>query len=243
MGRTVTTISASASVNPLMKLTHKKSGVLQFALMSSALDIWYGEYRKLDYNSGASAEINKAFRVGQSANSTVHFVDQRGALPPPMEDPAVDYDTSGYSVDVVLEGAKEDLGFMPMVMIKSDDYKEGVIKAPKGNADREKAERVSRAMNLDLAEISEALIGIPKVPAVGTPEWSKYRKQQRNSDDAGMSEAGYHKKAKDAAKEKKKAMEDITDMAIGYFGKFSVKNTVMPEAMYYTILECLEKSE
>jgi len=234
MGKTVTTVSASASVNPLSQVEAKKSGIIQYAITASALKIGYTEYRKLDYKQGSTREIQRAHSKGEQTSSNVVFIAMDGN---DVTNPLDDYDdqatTRNYS------GTPEDLDFMPMLMIKDDDYPEGVIKARDGSPAKKTAETMAKAMNLDLKDMTETLIGTPRIPQLGSEDWAKYSKAYRASGTGG-SEAAYRSKLVKDAKDKKKGMKDVTDMSIGYFGRFDKKNTVVGQAMYHTLLACLD---
>ena len=233
--KTVTTVSASASVNPLSAIESKTSGTIQYAITSSMLNIGYNEYRNLDYKQGSTREVNKAYRVGLQTNSRVAFRAIEGKE---VNNPLDDFDDPN-TVRNYVGDIDNNLDFMPMLLVKSDDYPEGVIKARDGSKAKQDALKIAKAMNLDLKQVSESILGTPTVPAMGTPEWSKYAKSYRVTG-GSSSEASYRGQLVKDTADKKKGMKDVTDVSIGYYGTFSDKTTVAPEALYYTLLACLE---
>ncbi len=126
----VTTVSASATVNPLTPIEAKKSGIIQFAITSSALDIGYGDYRKLDYRQGSTREINHACAVGERTGSNVKFVSLKGTE---VTNPLDNYDDPTITRNYIVEAEDLALDFMPMLLVKSDDYPDGIIKASDGS--------------------------------------------------------------------------------------------------------------
>jgi hypothetical protein len=235
---TKTIVSASASVNPLVPLNVKKSGILQFAITSSALKLNYTEYKKMDQKLGATHEIEKAHRVGKQLNAAVRYraVSTSGTYY--MRSPLTDYEAITDAIESE-DGISSDIEFMPMLLVKSDDYPDGILNEPDTNQDKKDAVRLAKAMNTDLKDLTKALVEIPKIPPVGSTEWAKYSKQNRQSGE-GKSDTTYRRELVENTKERKKQQDDITDISIGYYGTFNPEATVMPEALYYTFLTCLE---
>jgi hypothetical protein len=234
--KTITHVSASASVNPLTDFGAKKSGRLQYSIITSAAKIGYTEYRALDYKKGATREINKSYATGKRLNSTVKFSVMDGST---VTNPLDDYNSAATTRNYT---TKEDtLDFMPLLIVKSDDYPDGILKAGNGSVTKKNAIILAKAMNVDLEDISKAMLGNSPVPQMGTPEWSKYAKAYRNSGGTG-SEAAYRSDLVKKTAEKADAQDDITDISIGYFGSFHPDATVMPEALFYTLLACLKKT-
>jgi hypothetical protein len=236
---TKTTVSASASVNPLANLSAKKSGIIQYAVITSALDIGYNEYRQMDYKQGATREINRAHTVGVRTNSAVKFVALSGT---DVTNPLDDYNDQSTTRDY--KGTVEEkLDFMPMCMIKSDEFPDGVIEASDASPTKQAALQVAKAMNIDLEKITDSILKDKKVPAQGSAEWNKYGKAYRSSgEDKKESESAYRNDLVKKSEEKAKGMDDVTDISVGYYGTFNEKARVMPEAMYHTLLSCLEKT-
>jgi len=236
MGRTVTTVSAAASVNPLTPMEAKKSGIIQYAITTSALDIGYTEYRKMDAKQGATREIQKVYQSGVRTGSKVRFVALEGDE---VTNPLDDYDDQATTRHYV--GAEEDsLDFMGMLLVKSDTYPDGVIKANDGSKAKADALVMAKAMSLDLKEITESIVSTKPVPQQGTTEWNKYAKAYRVAGGNPQGEAAYRNKLVRDTKDKKKADKDLTDVSVGYYGTFNPKANVMPEALYYTLLSCLQ---
>jgi hypothetical protein len=234
--KTKTTVSASASVNPLSNLSAKKSGVIQYAIVTSALDIGYTEYKKLDYKQGATREINKVHTVGVQTGYDVRFVALSGT---DVTNPLDDYDNA--STVRNYKGVEEKLDFMPMCLVKSDEYPDGIVKASDSSPTKQKTLKVAKAMNVDLEEITESILGNKKVPQQGTAEWGKYASIYRSSgNDTKGSESAYRNDLVEKSKEKEDGMKDVTDISLGYYGTFHEESTVMPEALYYTLLACLK---
>ena len=235
--RTKTTVSASASVNPLVPLGAKKSGVLQYAITTASAGIGYSQYRTLDQKQGSTGEIHKAYNVGALTGSTVKLVALDGNE---VTNPVDDYNDTKTSR--VYSGSFEELDFMPLLMIKSDTHPDGVIKANDASKDKVIAKRVAKAMNIKLEDLTESLVETKAIPQVGTPEWAKYAKAHRDSGETST-EGAYRSKLVRDSKKRKKAAKDITDISVGYYGTFNPKATVMPEALYYTMLSCLAKTK
>ena len=232
-----TKVSASCSVNMMSPLTAKSSGILDFAIQSTALDIGYVEYRNKDYRLGFSKEIGNAYRVGVVQKSDVHFENLGNQ---DMNNPVNDFNDQS-TVRVYDVTSSKDIGFMPIVEIKSDKNPDGVMNRPPQNRDRIKAELLGKAMNLDLASMTDSLLGSQKIPQQGSADWVKYSKEYRNSG-SELSETAYRRKLVKDEAEKKKGMKDVTDVSAGYFGTFETKATIMPQAMFYTFLQCLERT-
>ena len=231
--KTVTTVSASASVNPLLPVESKKSGSIQYAITTSALKIGYTEYKKLDTKQGNTREIHKAYSAGIQTKSCPKFVTLEGDE---LTNPLDDYDSQKTTRDYA--GAEEALDFMPMLLVKSDEYKEGIIKASDGSPKKKVALRMAKAMNVDLKSVTESIVGTAKIPQIGSQDWNQYAKAHR-AEGGTESEATYRRNLVEGSKDKAKAQKDMTDVSIGYYGTFNKKATVMPEAMYYTLLSCL----
>ena len=232
-----TKVSASCSVNMMSPLTAKASGILDFAIQSTALDIGYVEYRNKDYRLGFSKEIGNAYRVGVVQKSDVHFENLGND---DINNPASDFNDQSTirTYDVT---SSMDIGFMPIAEVKSDDNPDGVMNRPPQNKDRIKAELLGKAMNLDMDDITNSLLGSQRIPPQSSPDWAKYSKAYRNSG-SELTETAYRKKLVKDEREKKKGMKDVTDVSVGYFGTFDPKATVMPQAMFYTFLQCLERT-
>ena len=232
-----TRVSASCSVNMMSPLTAKASGILDFAIQSTALDIGYVEYRNKDYRIGFSKEMTNAYRVGVVQDADVHFENLGND---DINNPTSDFNdqSTTRTYDVT---SSMDIGFMPIVEIKSDKNPDGVVNRPPQNRDRIKAEALCKAMNLDLESMTDSLLGSQKIPQQGSDEWVKYNKEYRNSG-SELSETEYRRKLVKDEAEKAKGMKDVTDVSAGYFGTFNPKATIMPQAMFYTFLQCLERT-
>jgi len=237
--KTVTTVSAAASVNPLTPLEAKKSGMIQYAITTSALEVGYTEYRKMDAKQGATREIQKVYQTGVRTGSRVKFVALKGD---DVTNPLDDYDDQTTVRNY--KGEVEDtLDFMGMLLVKSDTYPDGVIKANDGSEAKIDALVMAKAMGLDLEEITESIVGTKPVPQQGTPEWNKYAKSYRATGGTPQGETAYRNKVVEDTEEKREADKDMTDVSVGYYGTFNPKSNTMPEAMYYTILSCLEHTQ
>jgi len=232
-----TKVSASCSVNMMSPLTSKASGILDFAIQSTALDIGYVEYRNKDYRLGFSREMTNAYRVGVVQNSDVHFENLGND---DINNPVSDFNDQS-TVRTYDVTSSMGIGFMPIAEIKSDDNPDGVMNRGPNNRDRVKAELLGKAMNLDMKDITDSLLGNKRIPPQNSPDWAKYSKNYRDSG-SELSETAYRKKLVKDEKEKKKGMKDVTDVSVGYFGTFNPKATVMPHAMFYTFLKCLERT-
>jgi len=228
-------VSASASVNLLNELHPKGSGLIRYAMENSMLGIGYSEYRQQDITIGFTREINKAYMVGVRNNANVKFENLTGkTIDNPFDDfndPAID---RTYGVANTL-----DLQFMPIVEIKSDKHPDGIIKTTTA---KKKSEILLKAMNLKLEDVDKSLMAREDIPQVGSTAWSKYAKAYRTDSKGTHSETEFRATLKENLGEQRKAMNDITDIAIGYFGTFNEATTTMPVAMFHTFKECLEKT-
>ena len=234
-----TTVSASCICKPLATPDNKSSGLLRFMIESSATEIGYTEYRERDRTSGFTKEIRKTYREGlANRDNRVSFTHIVGTS---LSDPMADYNDPLNNVvhDSEYGGV---LDFMPMLEVKSDENPRGLTRKFEKNEDRVSSEKIAKAMGLTLEGLETTFTGNSPIPQIGTSGWSNIGKQYRQAGGSPEGEQTYRNQLVRDRNEKMKNDKDITDVTVGQFGRFDIKNSVSPAAVLKTYLSCLERT-
>lgn len=231
-----TITAASVSVNPLKDYRNTKNTYSVFLKEQQIIDIDRAEHVRKDWKFGFSQEIARSCNVGIKEGKDVKFYADGyytgTELPPAHPTPATILRYRNFS-------------FMPIVEIVSDEHPKGIIKLHEQHPLRRANERVLHMMNLQLEDVTAALLGTEPIPSVNSAAWGKYSIAYTSSPENRAkynSESAFRSSLVEARDKKLENNEDITDIAIGYFGKYSPDLLISPKATYHTFLECLEKT-
>ena len=205
-------VNAAVVCNSLSQVDSHKSGMLLYTIEASAIGIGYSEYRDQDIKLGATREINNV------------------------------YSNTGKRMKSTTTSSSGNMDFMPIAAVQNETYSDGVEKAFKGSAIKEQSTKILKAMGLSLKNLTNTMVGTTSVPAIGTPEWLPYRRAHIASGGSISTEDTLRESMARGLGEKARGMKDVSNMSVGYFGRIDSTQSVAPVAMYYTILEMIDKS-
>jgi len=228
-------VHSSVSVNPLTDFTSVSSTYSHFIAETEVLDLDYTQYKQKDSKIGYTKEIRLTSQLSKQIGDSMRLI----SLNPITADNPSNIDTT-HTVDTEYK-----LDFMSLVEIKSDRNPLGVYYDPKNSKERETSDRLLKAMNLSLKDITESTLGTNSIPPLGTTAWGKYALTYHKSSALKQeygSEGVYRTKLVEANRDKQKQLKDITDVTVGYFGTFNSKNTISPKATYHTFLSALKRT-
>lgn len=241
---TVVSASVTAKILDSSKI-EKFSTFNEFTKYHTMLNMDYVTYRNEDHVRGYSYELSSVFREGAdtplqpvaknidrysvySVNTTfTESIDSNG--------------NTVYSNDVshnVFEATDSlDVKFMPVCEILSDANDEGLIDvdSPYGK----KNNKTIKRMNAAQEELTKQFRLLEDIPEIRDREWKPHHKEYLKDSRGTKTEQEYRELLVEDLDNNRKSNKDITDVGIGYIGRFDDSSHIMPYAMFNTYLDIL----
>jgi len=216
----------SAQFSPIaQQRTHDDRFIKEILMTGSTLDIDLSDFMREDIMVGNTATLRKFNKTDKTPEFTVSVIDGTSDTKIPF-----------------IKAINQD--FYPIIPIKDDESGPGgYVSLPDDNERKRSVEKSLGYLDLDLDELSEALLTPSEIPDVGTTEWDKdYGKQWKDSpslqEEYGTEQA-WHDSLVEARAEQLKHIDDITDIHVGLYATAGTLDESNIIAVYHEFAKLL----